>query len=273
MSSSTGTSGVIVGGALAQSIEVLTIGHVLDRIKIEQQVKMQPCRTVFKEMWGKGGVRELYKGVSYNLIQAACKGGGRWCMVNSADWACRNSFSPENRKAHPVLYNGCVGVVAGVAETTLISCPMESLKINTMTNGAGLKGLGDVKLLWNGWTMQVTKQVITWCTFLMAYEHVRQCVYSCKGTKELTTTDKLLVAVGTGAISTVVQAPADVAKTLAQSSRSNSSLGSLTAAYSAKGLPALFSGLSTKLVRHCTTAVVMLLTMDSLDCLPEGMKL
>eukprot|EP01063_Lacrimia_lanifica_P005063 TRINITY_DN1288_c0_g1_i1.p1 TRINITY_DN1288_c0_g1~~TRINITY_DN1288_c0_g1_i1.p1 ORF type:complete len:282 (+),score=117.32 TRINITY_DN1288_c0_g1_i1:162-1007(+) len=275
-----GGCGILIGGAAAQACEVLAFGHLLDRVKIEQQVKMQPARQVMRSMYQKGGLQELYKGMGCNLSQALLKGGSRWAVVGGADAVVGSFMSKETRVAHPVLANGAVGVVAGFAETTFISCPLESLKIAQMTGGArsALQTEG-VKMLWNGWTAQVAKQVITWCTFLMAYEHVKQTAYKIRGTEELGTADKIGVGVGTGAISTIVQAPADLAKTLSQTAKKGGKsarrglASTLSHVVRTQGFGALFAGVSTKLVRHCSTATIMLCTMDYLGCMPESMKL
>ena len=266
--------GVLLGGAVAQGAEVLAFGHLLDRVKVEQQIRMQPARQVVRDMYRTGGVAELYKGIGWNLSQAVLKGASRWCIVAASDAAVNAVASKESRQAHPVMTNGAIGVMAGVLETTFVSCPLESCKVAEMTGGwrAAYRKEG-ARMMWNGWTSQMVKQVVTWCTFLMAFEHVRQLTYRIKGTKELQLQDKMLIGVGTGAISTFVQAPADLAKTLSQAGKGRGMRGTLGWVVKNKGYCALFSGMTTKLVRHCSTATIMLVTMDYLGCLPDGMKL
>ena len=279
MSMEAGQFGPLVGGAIAQGAEVLAFGHLLDRVKVEQQVQMKPARAVLSSMYRRGGMAELYKGMGYNLTQALLKGGSRWCVVGGSDAIVSAAITPAQRKQRPVLFNGLVGTLAGLLETTFVSCPLESVKIAEMTGGAhaAYKREG-ARMLWNGWTSQVVKQVITWCTFLMAFEHVRQLTYKMKGSTQLEMSDKVMIGVGTGAISTFVQAPADLAKTLSQTSAEATKTGrgmysTLSWVVRNKGPSALFAGMSTKLIRHCSTATIMLVTMDHLNCLPEGMKL
>eukprot|EP01060_Flectonema_neradi_P024123 TRINITY_DN326_c1_g2_i1.p1 TRINITY_DN326_c1_g2~~TRINITY_DN326_c1_g2_i1.p1 ORF type:complete len:278 (+),score=43.63 TRINITY_DN326_c1_g2_i1:117-950(+) len=264
---------VLAAGSASQIAEVLLFGHVLDRVKVHQQISMTSTRTAMQQLIARGGVKELYKGIEWNLTQATVKGGLRWGTLTASDKLCSMGL---NKKDNPTRYNTAVGVSAGILETTLVTCPMESIKVRQMVHNqsCGKYSIRNdimkngVSIIYKGWTPMCIKQALTWCTFLVAYEQVKQTVKRYRGDTPLSTSDKVMIGVGTGSISTLVQAPADAMKTVAQS---GGKISDLTKTHGL--LRPLFNGMSLKLVRHCTTAVVSLLTLEYFGCMPDSMKL
>ena len=261
---------VLAAGSASQVAELLLFGHVLDRVKVHQQISMTTTRQAMNDLIKKGGVKELYKGIEWNVVQGTVKGGLRWGTLTASDKLCSLALSKKER---PTLYNTAVGVSAGVLETTLVTCPMESIKIRQMTSTGKYSMRNDINkngfsILYKGWTPMCIKQALTWCTFLVAYEQVKQAVKSYRGNDPLCTSDKVLIGVGTGTISTLIQAPADAVKTVSQSG------GKITDLTKSHGLlKPLYNGMSLKLIRHCTTAVVTLLALEYFGCMPDSMKL
>eukprot|EP01062_Namystynia_karyoxenos_P000971 TRINITY_DN10348_c0_g1_i1.p2 TRINITY_DN10348_c0_g1~~TRINITY_DN10348_c0_g1_i1.p2 ORF type:complete len:335 (+),score=109.45 TRINITY_DN10348_c0_g1_i1:78-1007(+) len=281
----------LVGGAVAQTLEVITVGHLLDRVKVEQQSLLATRRAgelpgtaaCARRMYARGGFRELYRGLGCNVALGCAKGASRWCVIAAGERVCRAVLPAAVARDRPCLYNAAVGVVAGTIETTFVVCPLESAKVWQMTRAEGGQGNSlrselrrDPLMLWRGWSAQLVKQVVTWAVFLATYEKVRQAAFGFRG-RQLSTADKACVGAATGALASLLHAPADLAKTLSQAASSTAvqrgMWRSLQTAHRRHGFLALFSGTTAKICRNVSSTSVTLVTMDYLDCLPQGMKL
>lgn len=277
----------LLGGAAAQCAEVLAFGHLLDRVKVEQQVATSGGQRVratecVRRLYARGGVAEMYRGMMPNLAQAGLKGASRWGFLTASIHLCDAVLPTHTRQQQPSAYNCAVGVTTGALETTLVSCPFESLKVWQMTRGKDQPSLRiavarDPRMLWRGWSAQFFKQTITWATFLIVYEKVRQAALAVRHGQQLSTVDKAGVGLLTGAFATLVHAPADAAKTLVQSASAPRQqygfAGAVRSLVMSGGASALFAGMAPKLARNCVSTTITVITIDYFGCLPKGMEL
>eukprot|EP01065_Artemidia_motanka_P033105 TRINITY_DN40073_c0_g1_i1.p1 TRINITY_DN40073_c0_g1~~TRINITY_DN40073_c0_g1_i1.p1 ORF type:complete len:288 (+),score=57.92 TRINITY_DN40073_c0_g1_i1:101-964(+) len=274
---------VLAGGAAAQLIEAALIGHLLDRVKVEQQAHLHASTRVpsatqcLRRMYARGGTGELYRGFRANLALGAVKGGTRWWLLTAASAGCSKLLPVRVREEHPCLYNAAVGAATGVLETTFVTCPLESVKVFQMTSSGrdvGSQLRRDPRMLWRGWSSVLAKQVITWAVFLGTYDRVRRAAFAAREGR-LSTAEKAGVGAATGALASLLYAPADLTKTLSQTAGASrrGMLRSCRWVCSRHGPSALFSGLGPKMLRNISSATLTILTLDFFDGLPDGMKL
>ena len=187
-------------GMMTQCFEIMTLGHVLDRIKIEQQsnLSLRTFRQTTTSLVNKGGVRELYRGIHWNVVQGSLKAATRWGLNGACFKGCEALLGPQFRHTNPGAFSGLVGFSAAFLDTTLFVCPLESIKVRDMTSGwKGRSHMLEVVkeegfgLLFRGWSRVFMKQVassFTACACLFPFPCsccrracvcARTCTYIC----------------------------------------------------------------------------------------------
>eukprot|EP01120_Amphizonella_sp_Union-15-10_P004303 TRINITY_DN14933_c0_g1_i1.p1 TRINITY_DN14933_c0_g1~~TRINITY_DN14933_c0_g1_i1.p1 ORF type:complete len:291 (+),score=20.99 TRINITY_DN14933_c0_g1_i1:39-875(+) len=278
MSSEPSFSFSLIAGGIGQAAELLTLGHILTRIATEQQAHpstslLNSTRSIYNK-----GFTEFYRGLRWNLVLSALKGGTRWGLNNSL-FAFYTKLFPGSNKLVPAI----VGVTGAAIETTFVLCPFESLRTREMTtnwqNGQlemykVVKAVGP-KIFVVGWPRIFIRQTVNWVSYLMIYDTLRNTAKKASGKENLTLPYKIFVASGTGIFAAIFATPFDMLRTQIQKDKP---LGinlwnSTKIVYTRYGLYGLYSSLLCRIMRSCWYSVITLLTMDYLQALPQRMKL
>eukprot|EP00667_Euglena_gracilis_P018703 EG_transcript_19913 len=281
-------------GLLTQCMEMVTLGHILDRLKIEQQSnpRLQHLHAACSSILGRGGLPELYRGLQWNLAQGSLKSASRWTLNAGCFQGCEVALGSRFRKEHPSAFSAAVGCTAAFLDTTLMVCPLESLKVRDMTThwvGGRSRmwwvlreeGLG---LLFRGWPRVFGKQVLSWCAYLVGYQQFKtlaewynqETVGGRTIRHPIPLHHKVAVASATGMLSTAIHTPMDMLKTQAQMAGADRSL---TLRQSAQlvlrehGVRGFYVSLPAKLLRSAWYSTVTLVAMDHLDALPRHMSM
>lgn len=266
----------LLSGAVAQSAEILTLGHIFERIKIEQQSKpeLRGMRQTVQHMWTKGGMHEIYKGTMWNAVSGISKGVGRWGGYSGFYKLYGKALPEEWQKKYPAAVSLAVGISSGFVVTTCVACPLENLKIQRMTgNNARQKGLG---FFFRGWHRTIVKQSFSLSSYLIAFEKFKQIAETHNRQGPMPLYQKMLISASAGMVSCLFHTPLDMMKTQAQKENPLTEKKFFAAArflfekYGARGF---YSSLNVKLLRSGWHAGVTLGIMDRLNALPEQMKL
>eukprot|EP01012_Entosiphon_sulcatum_P015810 TRINITY_DN2077_c0_g1_i1.p1 TRINITY_DN2077_c0_g1~~TRINITY_DN2077_c0_g1_i1.p1 ORF type:complete len:326 (+),score=30.83 TRINITY_DN2077_c0_g1_i1:47-979(+) len=286
-----------VCGATGQCLEIVTLGHILDRIKTEQQCNpaASTVRSTAREIWRRGGLSDLYLGLRWNLLQGALKGSSRW-GINNWCHAVVTAVTPEGlSKTHPSFFSGLVACTAAVTETTVLICPLESLKTLEMTiqrkPGTSASSLvlqrlqaDGSALLFRGWARTLLKQTVSWFAYLVGYGKFKEIAENANtklmpdGTHVLQPIPwhhKAMVGAATGMMSAAIHTPVEMLKTQAQKADATKSSMLVVSRqiWRAYGIRGFYVSLNAKLLRSAWFSAVTLLTMDYLNAMPAHMKM
>lgn len=268
--------------AVAQLCEMVPVGHLLERTKIELQDNpgLRSTREAVRRMWARGGVAELAKGAEWNVLAGVSKGIARWGSYVGFYRLYGNLLPAKIQKQYPSLVAGCVGVSSAAMITTFVACPLENLKIGAMTAAPGtgvyeaMRREG-VPFFFKGWFRTVLKQSGSLSAYLVAYEKLKQRVQVHNGKEPLSSNQKIGVSAAAGMVSCLFHTPLDMLKTKAQSARPLAERGLLAAVkliHKEHGIAGFYRSLPVKLFRSGWHAAITLGAMDRFGALPAQMK-
>ncbi len=272
-------------GSLAHSCEVLTLGHVLDRIKVQQEAHPQ-CKTAksaLDAVLREDGWRGIYTGLRWNVSLSALKGAFGWSIHNFCNRTVTALYPQENALFPSLPFTILVGVSSAFIEASLILCPLERLKTVEMTyrSNTQLK-IGDLvrrggwRFIYRGWNQVMLRQSCSWLTYLIAYQQLRQPLLNYNAQQPLSLKQKVLLGSVTGSIVACLNAPLDLLKTQAQMANAPDSLNIFkisSSIFKEYGWKGMYNGLSMKLMRNTWSSVSVLLTLDYLGALPQNMRI
>lgn len=272
----------MLAGSVAHSIELLTLGQFLDRIKVEKEARphLQSIKDAFKHIWQQGGWREFYKGFRANMALSVLKGSTGWGIHHLCNRQVLKIYPQKDKRLPSMSFTMLVGCTTGFIETSFILCPLERLKTYEMTS-QGYHPLKNVKLvsssglkfMYKGWTPLLLRQTVSWTSYLVTYQKLRQAFLSRSST--LTIQEKITLAVSTGAIVACINAPFDLLKTQLQQADVNhekmwKKAHTIHLQYGWRGM---YRGLTIKLIRNIWSSVCIILTLDQMNAFPANMKI
>lgn len=254
-----------VQGGLLAAVELTVVGQVCDRVRIHQQTtsahRNLKVTGAFKEIYLKGGMREFYRGYTWNLSAYFLKHAGRWLFLpyfnNYWDSILDSVHINKNLKtaAKPILFGGSFAVF----EVLMIKCPTESMKTKSMTrivmdwNALRVIHQSQGSVLWNGVLSTTVKQSVSWISFIGFLDWTSQLVKYYPNHRVPGIAESLHVSVIAGILTVVVVSPFDVC--LANVQQDGSTLrdvryfSSMKHIVNSYGYRRLYSGFTIKCVR------------------------
>lgn len=269
-------------GSVAHILETVTLGHFLDRIKVQQEASpnlntmKKAARSILQTDGFKPGFR-------WNLILSASKGACGWGIHN----LCTKQLSrwyPQGNPTFPSFsFTLMVGGSTALIESTLFICPLERMKTIEMTTPALEKKqtfdatfFKRAQYLFKGWRWTVLRQSCSWISYLGAYQHIRGRLLNYNEQATLSLPQKMLLGAGTGSLAACLNAPFDLMKTQVQKWAPSDRLKSrptMTTLFQSHGWKGIYNALSVKLLRNTWSSLVVTLTFDYLNAFPQTMKI
>ncbi len=271
-----------LAGSSAHLIETATLGHLLDRLTVEQQAfsSAHSLGGSLRSVSQKGG---FYKGFRWNVLLSATKGAGGWSIHNFCN-RNMNALFPQKKPADPPFrFTALVACSTAFAETTLFLCPLERLKVLEMTNGSPQK-IEAIKMIWakgtrfvyRGWTLMVFHKSWNWMNYLGIYQQLRRQILNFNDHQPLTTYQKIALGGGTGSLVACCNTPMDLLKTQVQKQGTGEfeNIGSIALSFFKKlGWRGMFRGLQLKVIRTTWATAITTLVLDRFNALPQNMKI
>jgi hypothetical protein len=267
----------IVAGGLAGGIEVATLGHLLDRLKVQQEAFLD--KRIFT-VWRR---EALYKGLRWNLLLGVSRGSMGWATHNVCNRMALIFFPEQDVRFPSFYFTSAVGIAVAALETSLFICPLERLKIIEMTDQKGIpfriSNLVQKEgkfFIYQGWTRTVLRQSVSWLSYLSAYRVLRQSYLDSRSSPpSLSFTQKMGIGTAIGAFAAFMSTPFDLLKTQAQRADAiQENIGkTFDRIVKQHGWRGLYYGLSMKMLRSMWSSVVTLLVFDHLNAFPKNMAL
>lgn len=262
----------VFSGAAMATIELLSFGHICDRIKTHQQAHAQSL-SIYKsssQIYTEKGIKGFYAGVKWNVLTHSGKAGFRWGTMSIMDDFCHRFIPLNVKEKYPSIQPMMLGITVSIAESFFLVCPAESLKTKEMTGtfsvSKWIKSQG-IKSLFDGWDAVLIRQAISWCSFLVAYDKVKRAACSFTGKTKLDVFEQFSVGALAGAINVLCTTPIDTIKTQMQKQDPLTKKHVFSVAnefYKQKGLKGLYSGLNIRMIRSTWYAGITLLMMEKL---------
>lgn len=267
-------------GALLATVELLTLGHICDRIKTLQQANPQERSIIntAKKIYSNGGFKGFYKGLEYNVMTVSGKASFRWGTLSVLNETVDALLPKEIVEKYPSLRSGSVAILVSLCESLLLVCPAESLKTKEMTQKTNLntKGIFNVtkwikesgyKSMYDGWDSILFRQAVSWFTFLVAYDKTKRLSQKIKGETPLNLVEQFSVGAVAGGINVICTTPIDTIKTQMQKHQSIYKRSTFNAFFDfarTEGVKSLYSGFNIRLFRSTWHSGFTLLMMDKL---------
>ncbi|MBN9377725.1 MAG: hypothetical protein BGO14_11575 [Chlamydiales bacterium 38-26] len=271
----------MLAGSVAHSIELFTLGQILDRIKVEKEARPQlrSIKEAFKHIWKQGEGKEFYKGFRANIALSILKGSTGWGIHHLCNRQILRIYPQKDKHFPTVGFTTLVGCMTGFIETSFILCPLERFKTYEMTSkGQALKNVriisnSGLKFMYKGWTPLLLRQTVSWASYLVTYQKLRQAFLN--RSSSLTMQEKITLSASTGAIVACINAPFDLLKTqLQQANVTDEKMWqkayTIHRQYGWKGM---YRGLTIKLIRNIWSSVCIILTLDKMNAFPANMKI
>lgn len=265
----------MVAGAAAHMIEILTLGHILDRLKIDREAFLDRKSFLFSK-------QSLYKGLLWNLLSSGSKGSFGWVIHNLSIRIMSQNFPLENPSRPSFFFTFATGLLSGTLESLVILCPLERIKIVEMTQNESMpfkvkefiKREGFLSL-YRGWDRMIFRQSISWVSYLFSYQVLREHFLVNHKDEPLPICKKMQLGFLTGAFAACISAPFDLLKTQAQKAHSADISLQQTAQkiFHSYGVQGFYRGLPFKLLRNAWSSMVVLLVLQHLKALPKHMEI
>lgn len=254
-------------GSFMAAFELLCLGQICDRIRIYQQTdpKINSISKAVKNIYRIGGIREFYVGTVFNLISHCGKHALRWCTIIPFD-----NFWKKAVPNNPVAVSILSGMSFAVFETTFVKCPAESLKTKKMTRLTSetifYKFLRTgPKILFNGWSAMVTRQIVSWTSFRLALDQTSRFFKNGSNSDDLTVNQTMIVATFSGLINVFVVCPFDSVTTQMQKDGGLPRSGYIEAwkyLYNKHGMNIFYTGWQIKFIRSTWYALLFQVLMN-----------
>lgn len=262
-------------GAFAGCLEMV-LAAPFDRIKTTMQTKLSlgtiQCA---REIFHTEGMAGFYRGIGWNLMQAATKGSVRWGINAFNDRVVTTHFSEDYRKKHPLLITGCIATSSSFMDGIITNITDRS-KVFVMTSEKKsifeqIRKNGFCFFL-EGWQRSVMKQASIWCSYQLTYSAIKQKLSEEEG--PLTVGEKLLLATGAAVVSAAVSTLPDLLKTQIQMENPLQASVAATISHIWKnhGISGFFTTMGIKMVRSTHYSVFTYFIMDACNALPGNMK-
>lgn len=272
-----------LAGSSAHLFEVLALGHILDRVRVEQEIYAKcTLKNALVSIWKKGKIKEFYRGLKWNIALSTLKGGCGWSIHNFSNRSVI-AICPQKDPIRPSLFFiGTVGIFSAFLETSFILCPLERLKTVEMTKDKYLSMTRDhtrrkgLQFFYQGWSIVMLRQSCSWLSYLGIYQLLRQFFFEYNVDRPLSLKQKALLGGITGGLVASINAPLDLLKTHAQKANVLISEGTVTfmrTILKKYGWKGIYNGLSMKIMRHSWSAITTLIILDHLQALPSNMKI
>lgn len=264
----------IVFGSLTATTELLTLGHILDRIKTHQQA--YPAHSAgysAKLIYQENGVSGFYKGLKWNVLTHGGKAGFRWAVMGRMDELISTYIPKEISAKYSTLQPTLLGLSVGFLEATILVCPAESFKTKEMTHIRGQGLLGVVKhiqskglrVCYEGYDVVVIRQGVSWASFFVAYKKSKEFALELNDGKKLNLVQQFGVGAAAGGINVLFTTPFDTIKT--QMQKTNPVNGKYFFIASREfvreyGFASLYAGLGVRMVRSTWYAGLTLTLME-----------
>jgi Mitochondrial carrier protein len=276
-----------LAGSLAHLIETISLGHLLDRIKVQQEAlphlntTQKAVKSLLETNTSSWSV--MYRGLRWNMALGVLKGAFGWTIHNFCNRQATLILPQKNPLLPSMPFTALVGCTTAIVESTFILCPLDRLKTFEMTDKSQQKSnivdaikKGGVRFVYRGWNLMTLRQGISWVSYLETYQTLRKRMLKQEPTHSLSVAQKILLGCGTGSIAACLNAPVDLIKTQAQQwdplgpKKLSSIIASTFSTYGWKGM---YNGLSVKLLRNAWSTTVIILTLDALNALPQNMRI
>ncbi len=265
---------IMMGASLAAA-ELLSLGHILDRIKTHQQANpgqfngWQSAKYIYKNK----GFLGFYTGVQWNVLTHSGKAAFRWAVMGYMDDLWHRTIPKNLNSQYPSLQPTLLGISVSFLEATCLVCPAEVLKTKEMTSS--LKNYKFIpymntigwKHLFDGVDVVLFRQAVSWISFLVAYKKTNQFALDCNEGKKLNLLQQFGVGGVAGAINVLFTTPFDSLKTQVQKDNPLKAKYIFSAFNEMRrnhGLKSLYSGLSVRMLRSTYYAGLTLTLMERL---------
>eukprot|EP01121_Diplochlamys_sp_Union-15-3_P005554 TRINITY_DN15898_c0_g1_i1.p1 TRINITY_DN15898_c0_g1~~TRINITY_DN15898_c0_g1_i1.p1 ORF type:complete len:160 (-),score=16.26 TRINITY_DN15898_c0_g1_i1:15-494(-) len=130
-------------------------------------------------------------------------------------------------------------------------------------------------IFFRGWDSIFSRQVVTWVTYLLAYDYFRETTMKRRKDKPLNVWDKIFIGSATGFVACLLNTPFDMFKTQAQkdSPLKKNAVYISQLMFKQHGVSGIYSSFIMRFLRSTWYSVTTLLVMDYFNALPARMKL
>jgi Mitochondrial carrier protein len=266
----------VVSGALIAGVELLSFGHICDRIKTCQQAnpELRSIKEAARRIYSVDGFMGFYTGIRWNILSHSGKAGFRWAAMSLMDDVCHRALSADLKAKYPSLQKFLLGISVSLVESFFLVCPAESFKTKEMTKNPSkafhvykwIKNTG-ARSMFDGWDAVLFRQAISWCSFLVAYDKSSRFVRNLTGKKKLNLLEQFSVGALAGGINVLCTTPIDTVKTQLQKQdplNKKSIISAVPLFYQKYGLRGFYSGLAIRMARSTWYAGITLVMMDRL---------
>lgn len=265
----------VASGASLAVIELLSLGHILDRIKTHQQASPGQFSAweSAKYIYNNKGFTGFYTGVQWNVLTHSGKAAFRWAVMGYMDDVWYRTIPKNINRQYPSLQPTLLGLSVSIAEATCLVCPAEVLKTKEMTHNMKdykfipyMRKIG-WKHLFDGIDVVLFRQAVSWCSFLVAYKKTNQLAIDSNGGEKLNLVQQFVVGAVAGGINVLFTTPFDSLKTQVQKDNPLKAKYIIPAFMEMKrnyGLKSLYSGLNVRMLRSTYYAGITLTLMERL---------
>lgn len=262
-------------GALLAAAELLSLGHILDRIKTTQQAFPGRFSALgaTKHIYNHNGLLGFYTGLRWNLLTHCGKAAFRWAVMSHMSEFWTKIIPHQIHTQYPSLQSTLLGLSVGIVEATFLVCPAELIKTKEMTNSLAhfnfvpyVRTVG-LKRLFDGVDVVILRQVMSWCSFLFAYEKTNQFALRWNEGNKLNLIPQFGVGAAAGGINVLLTTPFDAIKTQVQKNNPLNAKFFIPAFLEMQrtyGLKSLYSGLGVRMIRSTWYAGLTLTLMEHL---------
>lgn len=270
-------------GSLAHFAETATLGHLIDRLMVQQQAFLEnrSIRESFKSIYRVEGKKGFYKGFKWSVFSSAIKGAGGWTLLNTCNKGLNFVFPHKDTNNPSHQFNIILATTTAIAEATLLLCPFERLKVVEMTTLTRIRTLkiacdGGLKFFYRGWSVMTVQKSLSWFSYLTFYQHHRRYLFNEGDNRPLTPKEKIALGFGTGCFIALFSTPLDLVKTQVQkhgSTNDQSIYFIAKSIFKEHGIQGCFKGLSLRVIRTGWSGAVITIILDHFNAFPQGMKL
>lgn len=259
---------VLIYGAFAHTCEAVSLGHLLDRIKVCRELNpaLRSNLAATHYICNKEGVSGFLKGSRWNISLSALKGGIGWTL-NRIAYDVVSWTTPHYEKERPVVFSIAVGSTTGSLEAALFICPLNRLKTVEMSS-KGKLNVGDklqkhgLGYFYKGFSTTAIRYSVGWIACLTIYNHLKEKV-----------THPMALGGLTGGCAAVVSSPMDtVISRLQQEHGSRGALNDARHIYLNYGLRGFYQGFTPKVLRAGWNSAIVIYVLNLFNALPPNMQ-
>jgi hypothetical protein len=260
-------------GGIAHGLEVSTIGHVFDRIKVysESRGKSVGLHKTFGKIITTGGYKCLYKGLRWNILLSVFRGSAGGALDNFSNRSVEHLIPYSEGKS--LIYPVAVGLTTATVVGSLIISPLERLKTLEMTSNIGENGdrfqfmrklKKEPRFFFVGLPSVLLWQSVTQVSYLYFYNMYRSRFedYRASTNTLISNVDKIGIAALTGGSVCVINSPIDFYKTHRQMSDSlpkgTTTIENIKYLITKFGVRSFYSNFSTKLLRSSMSCIIII---------------